>query len=376
MAKVETSKVSEELNEWMRARGATFDEQGKRVRFVGEEAEDDQKGIEAVLEEGLGWVARAPRETLTIAGDDAIPWLQGLVTSDLMKLAEEGSGQRTAWVNHTGRFVGEARLLHFPEMLLVDLEEGTLAGGLMGHLRRHIILEKVKLEDRSARTFVVGLYGRGAALVLDQAGSWAHRMAPHSRPMFSGTWGEVAGCGVVVQRVPWCVDEAYELRVDVGDALQVMAAVEEAVGRPLALCGERGFERLRLSAGVPRFGVELHEKVIPLEAGFEDAIAYAKGCYLGQEIIARLDSRGQAAKMLRALTLGGSEAPEVGQAAEVEIDGKWTKKGDVISVAKSPDGASYRALVFMKRGAYEMGETIRVGEAISQLEPLLTLPGA
>lgn len=367
--------ISQDIQANFEARGAVYDEEG-RVRVVGEEGAEDQAGVDAVLEEGLGWVARSPRETLTIAGDDAIPWLQGLVTSDLMGLAEEGKGQRTAWVSHTGRFVGEARLMHFPEMLLVDMEPGTLAGGLMSHLRRHIILEKVTLKDRSAETFVLGLYGRGAAQVLAQCGSWAHRMAPGSVAMFGGTWGEVAGCGVVVQRVPWSPEEAYELRLDPADVLGVMAAVEEAVGRPLAMCGEAGFERLRLAAGVPRFGVELHEKVIPLEAGFEDAIAYDKGCYLGQEIIARLDTRGTPAKMLRRVTLKAEEAPEVGAKVEALMDGEWSTKGELVSVARDGGGALYRGLVFMKRGAYEVGQTIRVGELEGELEPLLTLPGA
>ncbi|WP_230467759.1 CAF17-like 4Fe-4S cluster assembly/insertion protein YgfZ [Lujinxingia vulgaris] len=367
--------ISQQIRANFEARGAVFGDEG-RVRYVGQEGDEDQAGVDAVLEEGLGWVARSPRETLTIAGDDAIPWLQGLVTSDLMGLAEEGRGQRTAWVSHTGRFVGEARLLHFPEMLLVDMEPGTLAGGLMSHLRRHIILEKVTLNDRSAETFVLGLYGRGAARVLAQCGSWAHRMAPGSLNMFSGTWGQLAGRGVVVQRVPWSPEEAFELRLDAGDVLEVMKAVEEAVGRPLSMCGEAGFERLRLAAGVPRFGVELHEKVIPLEAGFEDAIAYDKGCYLGQEIIARLDTRGTPAKMLRRVSLEAGEAPEVGADVEALIDGEWVKKGELVSVARDVGGALYRGLVFMKRGAYEVGQTIRVGEVSGELEALQSLPGA
>ncbi|RVU45884.1 hypothetical protein EA187_09000 [Lujinxingia sediminis] len=367
--------ISQQIQANFEARGAVVGEAG-RVRFVGQEGADDQVGVEAVLEEGLGWVARSPRETLTIAGDDAIPWLQGLVTSDLMGLVEEGRGQRTTWVSHTGRFVGEARLMHFPEMLLVDLEPGTLAGGLMSHLRRHIILEKVTLNDRSAETFVLGLYGRGAAQVLGQSGTWAHRMAPGSLTMFGGTWGQIAGCGVVVQRVPWSPEEAYELRLDPAEVLKVMAAVEEVVGRRLSMCGEAGFERLRLTAGVPRFGVELHEKVIPLEAGFEDAIAYDKGCYLGQEIIARLDTRGTPAKMLRGVRLKASRAPEVGAKVEALIDGTWSQKGELVSVARDGGGALYRGLVFMKRGAYEVGQTIRIGELEGELEALLSLPGA
>ncbi|RAL21161.1 hypothetical protein DL240_13590 [Lujinxingia litoralis] len=370
--------MSSAFRAWLQERGALLVGEGpqERVVCVGEPAHEDQEGVDGVREQGLGWVAREPRETLVLGGEDAIPWLQGLVTSDLMHLAEEGRGQRTTWVNHTGRFVGEGRLLHFPEALIMDLEAGTLEGGLLGHLKRHIILEKVTLEDRSAQTTVLGLYGRGASMVLEQAGSWAHRLSPGSRPMFAGTWGQVAGQGVVVQRVPWCVDEAYELRIDREQVLAVIAAIEDAVGRPLPLCGEAGFERMRLEAGVPRFGVELHAKVIPLEAGFEDAIAYDKGCYLGQEIIARLDTRGTPAKMLRRVRLRGSEAPAVGALVEARLDGAWTKKGEVVSVARAIRGPGYRALVSMKRGAYDVGQEVRLGDESAELEALSSLPGA
>lgn len=261
----------------------------------------------AIADGALGIMERGERETVVLSGSDTIPWLQGLVTGDLHELVDEGNGQRNAWVNTTGRFVGEARLLHLPELLFLDLEAGTLSGGLMSHLRRHIILEDVTIVDRSEASARIGLYGESCAESLGDFAEWEHKIS--ERPPFYGTWGRWRGEDIIAQRVVWSDLPGFELTCDVGAAESLIEALLE-IDEQTLMIGEQTFETLRIEAGIPRFGVELHEKVIPLEASFDDAVAFDKGCYLGQEIIARLDTLGTPAKLLRRVILDGGNVPK------------------------------------------------------------------
>ncbi len=327
---------------------------------------DPRGEYDAVGDGGLAIVERGERETLVVYGPDAIPWLQGLVTGDLHELVDEGNGQRNAWVNTTGRFVGEARLLHLPELLFFDLEAGTLGNGLMSHLRRHIILEDVTLDDRSDASARITLVGEPAAAALEELAEWQHDIA--ERPPFFGTWGRWKGEDLILQRQVWSDLPCFDVTCDVAAAEALIEALRQ-LDDGAVMMGRQAFEILRIEAGVPRFGVELHEKVIPLEAAFDDAVAYDKGCYLGQEIIARLDTLGTPAKLLRRVILEGDDVPE----PETEVfpaDGKGRKIGHVESAVMSPRFDAPLALAFVKRGHNDVGAQVRIGEAKGRLEAL------
>ena len=126
---------------------------------------------------GLGLADRSERETVVLSGADTIPWLQGLLTNDLMALEAEGSGQRSAAVNHIGRCVADVRLLHIPELLVLDLEPGTVEAGFVAHLKQHVIMEDVPVADRSTTTARLTLLGRQAPALLAERfwGSAARR---------------------------------------------------------------------------------------------------------------------------------------------------------------------------------------------------------
>ena len=348
------------------ARWSTVDED-RVVSDYGDPAEE----YAAVMETGLAAIERGERETLVFHGEDAIPWLQGLVTSDLHALVDEGNGQRSAVVNTTGRFIGEARLMHLPQLLVADLEPGTLAGGLLSHLRGQIIREKVVVDDRSDATWRLGIYGERAGQMLAEFADWTHNLS--TRAPFFGSWARWNGIDLFVQRTIWSDVLGFELSCAVEDGLAVLEGLENSVDA-LPLVGHQAFETLRIEAGVPRFGVELHDKAIPLEAGFEDAISFTKGCYLGQEIIARLDTLGTPAKMLRRLVIDGEEVPERGTKI-YPADGGKRAIGSVESAADSPRFGSPVALAYIKRGHNEIGEPVRVGddETMARLEDILDI---
>ncbi|MBA2661970.1 MAG: aminomethyl transferase family protein [Bradymonadaceae bacterium] len=334
---------------------------------------DVQAEYEAVREGCVGLADRSERELLVIGGDDAVSWLQGLLTNDLFALAEEGSGQWSCAVGTTGRLIADLRLLHLPDMLLADLEAGVLGENLLGHLRRHVIMEKVKLTDRSEQTARIGLYGQKAAEVLAAAGELARGL--DGLADYHGTWGVIGEEDVVVQKIALVGEPGFEISCAVEGALAVWKALEAAGGaaaggaglRPI---GHEALERLRIEAGIPRFGVELDEKVIPLEAGMYETISFKKGCYLGQEIIARLDTLGTPARVLRAVVLESAAVP--GTDAELSVAKKSV--GKVVSATFSRALGKPVALAYIKRGFNAVGDSVEIDGVVGRVHALGTLP--
>lgn len=318
----------------------------------------------AVRAEGAGLVDRSERETLVVTGDDAVPWLQGLVTSDLLQLVQEGSGQWSVVTNVNGRMVADLRVLHVPQMLYIDLEPGTLEGGLMSHFRQQIIMEEVTLSDRTETTGRLGIFGPRAASILAEAADLARE--PGSLEDFQGTWGRMAGGDVIVQAVPVTGEPGFDVSFDRRDSLAVWKALESAGGEELVPVGSDVLETLRVEAGVPRFGVETSDDIIPIEANLTDLISFEKGCYLGQEIIARLDTRGTPAKLLRTLVFDGGAAPEV----EVEVESDGRSVGTVVSSVWSPLLEAPIALAYVKRNFNDIGDVVEVEGRRARIEQL------
>ncbi len=321
---------------------------------------------ESLISARCGLITRQ-RDTLVISGPDAVPWLQGLVTSDLRLLVDEGNGHRTAFVNTTGRFLADARILHIPDLLFLDLEPGAIDGGLMGHLRRHIIMEEVALDDRSDATGRLGLWGDRAPEILDALSDWEHPVA--DRPPFCGTWGALGDLGLIVQRLPWTKAPYFEISFAREAEKVLVDALTKAAGDEFPHFDEDLFDVLRVEAGVPAFLRELHQKVIPLEATFDDAIAYDKGCYLGQEIIARLDTLGTPAKLLRRVVLQGDQVPESGDDVLPE-DGDGRPIGSVETAVFSPERQAPVALAFIKRKHNDPDATVSINGMKGTIEVL------
>lgn len=306
-----------------------------------------------------GLADRSDRGTVVAMGEEVVPLLQGVVTSDVFALAEEGSGQLSAATNATGRLVGDVRLLHVPDLLIMDFEPGMLAGGVLSHFRANVMMEDAKFVDRSAATARWCAVGPEAAAAVEKVARLARpldRLAP-----FDGTWGDIDGHDVIVWRIPTYGVLAFDI-LHATDA-------HDAVGAALALPSLDGatLETLRIEAGVARWGAELDPKIIPLEAGLDAAIAYDKGCYVGQEIIARLDTLGKPAKLLRTLRFDG-RFDDIAAGANLTRDGKGA--GVVRSVAWSPRRESTIALAYVKRDHYDPGTIVEVDGHPATVEPL------
>jgi len=307
------------------------------------------------LLEGCGLLDRSERGKLALSGPGAVEFLNGQVTNELTTL-RPGDGCYAAFLTHKGKMLGDLRILAVgepgagPTELLLDTERSALQA-LFDMIRRFKVGYEVELHKRTLERGLLSLIGPDAATV---AGAGALGETEHSNAVFA-----IDGVTAVAVRT----DVGVDLLCEAADTERLATALRERGAAPVS---EEAAECLRIERGRPRFGIDLDESVIPQEAGLnERAISFTKGCYVGQETVARLFYKGKPNRHLRGLRLS---APAAG-GDELFLGERAV--GRVGSVAISPRLGPV-ALALVRREA-EPGSTVSVGESGASAE-ILELP--
>jgi folate-binding protein YgfZ len=291
-----------------------------------------------VLREGCGLVDRSERGKLRLTGGEAREFLQGQVTNDVEALAP-GAGCYAAFLTHKGKMLGDLRVLAADDGLWIDTERSSLQE-LFNLLRRTKIGRDAELHKRTLERFLLSLVGPDARRV---AGAEDLPEVEHAHVL-----GDLGGARVRLV----ATDTGVDVIGDAADLEAVRAALTRAGAVPVP---EPAAEVLRVEAGRPRYGLDLDDSVIPQEAGLNDrAVSFTKGCYVGQETVARLFYKGKPNRHLRGLRLSAPAAPGTplvhGQRAV----------GRLASVADSPvHGLIALALVRREAGP---GDELAVGD--------------
>jgi folate-binding protein YgfZ len=253
-----------------------------------------------------------------------------------------------------GRMITDMRVLELGDRILLDVPR-AVASAVREHLERFVFAEDVQVEDATASLAEWSVYGPAAGDVLKAAGA-----AGAPAQLFASTPARIAGIDVVIVRSDDIGVTGYSLLMDAGGAGAVRAAVEAAGA--MASSAE-DVEAVRVESGRPWFGVDMDTDTIPLEAGLEDrAISRSKGCYVGQEVIVRVQDRGhgRVARRLVGLTFDpGGGVPARGavvHAGDREI-------GRVTSAVWSPSLQRPIALGYVQRDFVEPGTRVTVGAA-------------
>jgi len=261
--------------------------------------------------EACGLLDRSERGKLALTGVDAKSFLQGQVTNDVEALSP-GQGCYAAFLTPKGKMLGDLRILDAGDEILLDTERVALQE-LFNMIRRFSIGFDVQLHKRTLECGLLSLLGPESDAV---AGGGGLGEPEHSHAAL--TLGGI---------------EARAIRTDLGIDLLCDAADVDGLRAALGVVAlsEAVAECLRVERGRPRFGVDLDDTVIPQEAGLnERAVSFTKGCYVGQETVARLHYRGKPNRHLRGLRL--SEVAPTGD--ELTYDGRTV--GRLGSVAVSP----------------------------------------
>jgi folate-binding protein YgfZ len=289
------------------------------------------------ITQACGLLDRSERGKLALGGAEARSFLQGQVTNDVEAL-RPGHGCYAAFLTPKGKMLGDLRILDTVDELLLDTERVALQE-LFNMIRRFSIGYDVVLNKRTLESGLLSLLGPGALSAV----------GPVDLPEVEHANVPVSVAGI----------EARVIRTDVGVDLLYDAGETDALGSALTAAGavpvsESAAEVLRIESGHPRYGVDLDDSVIPQEAGLnERAVSFTKGCYVGQETVARLHYRGKPNRFLRGLLLSG--LCETGE--EVSLGERTV--GRVGSVADSPNLGPI-ALALVRREA-PPGSAVSVG---------------
>jgi tRNA-modifying protein YgfZ len=279
----------------------------------------DQSSYRAALESVVRFDTRT-RGRVRLRDGDRAELLQRLTTNDLVRLTP-GQGARSVLINSHARILDLLTVYALPEHLLVVTSPGQ-GGALTRYLRGRIFFQdKVVVEDLSADTIQLDLYGPQAAALIREASS----VDPVDWPLHHIQAASIGSAQVWIARTLPIGGDGWSVFAQQADASVVEPAF--AAAQPLDAAT---LDVLRIEQGYPAHQRELSTEYIPLETGLSDAVSFSKGCYVGQEIIARMDSRNRLAKRLMGLRL---EQPV---ASGSKLLHEQKEAGLITSVAESP----------------------------------------
>ncbi|MEK6278381.1 MAG: glycine cleavage T C-terminal barrel domain-containing protein [Actinomycetota bacterium] len=290
-----------------------------------------------VLREGAGMLDRSARGKLAVRGAEAAEYLQGQLTNEIEAL-EPGQGCYAALLDRKGHIQADLRVLRMADdELWLDTEPAALEA-LRRHLETYKIGREVEIADMTAEQALLAVIGPAAADVTGVASGAEHT---HSESSVGGISCRAVG-----------TDLGIDLIAAAGDAAALRSALLEAGAVEV---GDAAAEIVRVESGRPRFGNEMGPATMPAEAGIvERAVDFEKGCYIGQEPVARLYYRGKPNRHLRGLRLSAPAEPGATlRHGEREVG---TLGSSVLSPALGPI-----ALAVVRREA-EPGATVQVGE--------------
>lgn len=310
---------------------------------------------------GVGLFRRDDRALIEVTGSDRVRWLNGMVSNDVAALAPgpEHSGCYALLLTPKARIVADLHVWCLADAFWLELA-ASVADEVRTRLESRVIADDVALADRSSEWTHLGLEGPEAVAVLERAGAALPELAEESI-----VETELDGGAFRVARVSTAREGGVQLCVPPALADALVAALRASAGAAWVDGDAETLEVLRIEAGRPRLGAELSEAVFPEEAGLvESAVSLTKGCYTGQEIVARIDSRGRVQRKLVALAIDGSTPPEF--EAPLTRPGASGDVGFVTSACATTRGI--RGLGFVKRDHAEAGTTLRCGDLAVQVD--------
>ncbi|WP_188554071.1 CAF17-like 4Fe-4S cluster assembly/insertion protein YgfZ [Edaphobacter dinghuensis] len=304
--------------------------------------------------DNVGWIR--------VTGEDRVRWLNGMVTNSIQNL-KPSKGCYNFLLSVQGRIQGDGYIFAEPDALLLETASEQVPS-LMSLLDRFIIMDDVELSDSSADQSGFSISGPKAAALLEGIG------------ISAASLGELELRTTVWNSAKVTIIHAYSPLVP---RFELWAASETAVVLSQALlsagavtCDQQSQEWLRLLEGTPRYGTDIRDRELPQETGQTRALHFSKGCYLGQEIVERIRSRGNVHRAFTAFRLEG-----VVPASNTLLEVEDKQVGELTSVAAIPlpTGTIQLGLGYVRREALERNLPLQYpgGTAIPISRPFNTV---
>ena len=312
----------------------------------------------AALLSGCGIYDLSGRVKIALTGGDRVRWLNGMVTNNIRDLAQ-GLGVYAFLLNPQGHILGDLYAYKRSESLMIDTDQSQ-SEKLLASFDHYIIMDDVEVTNVSDKLTAIGIAGPKVRDVLRATGFEISELEPLQFADMS--WRNVA---VTVARGDNPSLESYELWL----APDQVTVLEDALTKAGATtAGTSVLELLRVAAGIPRYGQDIRERDLPQETEQQRALHFSKGCYVGQEIVERIRSRGNVHRKFTGFEVQGA-LPSAG--TKIQADGKDV--GEITSAASLPLAAGDRpvALGYIRREIAIPGKQVQAGSA--QLS-IATLP--
>jgi tRNA-modifying protein YgfZ len=282
-------------------------------------------GYEA-LRNRAAWLDLSARGKIKLTGEDRARLLHAMTTNHIQQLMP-GSGCYAFFLNDKGRVLADANVLCRPDYFLLDVEPETRQP-LYQHLDRFIIADDVTLEDATDATVTIAIEGPEAGCVLERVG------APAPQTDYSTVEWDQA----LVARINSTGSSGFFIFAPASEKPALISRLESAGAEPADAEAARV---VRLEHGKPRYGEDISERFLAQEANQPQALNFSKGCYLGQEIVERVRSRGQIHRVLMPLTLDTKVPPAPGT--------KLEDATEITSAAYSPAMDKVVALAYVRK---------------------------
>src|SRR6266436_2705104 len=300
----------------------------------------------------LSWRAK-----IAVTGGDRVRWLNGMVTNNVRDLAP-GHGVYAFMLNPQGHILGDLCAYNRGESLLVDTDQSQLEK-ILAVFDKYIIMDDVDVANVSHKFAALGLAGPNTRETLRATG--LEIPALDLLQFAELSWEQVTLTAV-------CSDigsvESFELWLAPEHVEKLYAALAKTGARSV---GTTAVEMFRIGAGIPRYGSDIRERDLPQETGQERALSFVKGCYIGQEIVERIRSRGQVRRKFSGFEI---EGPLPAQGSKIQVDGK--DAGEITSAVSLPLGSGDRrvALGYIRREVAAPGTLVGTGGSPARVASL------
>jgi folate-binding protein YgfZ len=310
----------------------------------------DTAGENTALRQNAAVLDLSFRSRICLTGADRVRFLHGQVTNDVKRL-RVGEGCYAALTTAKGKMESDLNIYCLQDELLLDFEPG-LAERISQRLEKFIVADDVQVVDVVPHYGLLSVQGPKAEAVVRALEISSEIPA---KPLQSAKVSEAMVGEIYLVNQPRVALAGYDLFVPINSlgavADKLIAAAKSVGGRAT---GWDALEIARVEAGIPRFGVDMHETNIPLECGIEArAVSYSKGCYIGQEVINRIHSIGHVNRELRGLRLEGDLKSQPAKGEKLFHEAR--EVGYITSAVKSPALDAYVALGYVRREHNQVG---------------------
>jgi folate-binding protein YgfZ len=309
------------------------------------------------LRNRAAWMDLSARGKIKLTGEDRARLLHAMTTNHIQQLTP-GTGCYAFFLNDKGRVLADANVLCRPDYFLLDVEPET-RDPLYQHLDRFIIADDVTIEDASDSISNIAVEGPQATGVMQRAGA----------PIPDAEYSSLDRGGSVVARLSSTGSPGFFIFIPASEKEALISRLEAAGAEPADAEAARV---VRLEHGKPRYSEDISDRFLAHEANQPHALHFSKGCYLGQEIVERVRSRGQIHRVMMPLILDATEAPEPG--AKLHIGS--LSAAEITSAAYSPALDKVVALAYVRTEHARPHEQMMWGDVRAEVAALGDLTSA